>query len=91
MFRGLTADSLSRYRGPLYGLFESEFGISMVRAEEKIKAVSASAEQAQLLQVAPSSPLLQVERVSFTYGDRPVEVRRGLYVTERFHYRNSLN
>ncbi|HWK62546.1 MAG TPA: GntR family transcriptional regulator [Eoetvoesiella sp.] len=91
VFRGLTADSLSRYRGPLYGLFESEFGISMVRAEEKIKAVSASAEQAQLLQVAPSSPLLQVERVSFTYGDRPVEVRRGLYVTERFHYRNSLN
>ncbi len=91
VFRGLTADSLARYRGPLYGLFESEFGISMVRAEEKIKAVSASADQAQLLQVAPSSPLLQVERVSFTYGDRPVEVRRGLYVTERFHYRNSLN
>lgn len=90
-FRGLTVDSLSRYRGPLYALFESEFGISMVRAEEKIKAVSADVDQAQLLQIAPSSPLLQVERVSYTYGDRPVEVRRGLYVTERFHYRNSLN
>lgn len=91
MFRGLTADSLARYRGPLYGLFESEFGVSMVRAEEKIKAVSASTDQAKLLRVAASSPLLQVERVSFTYGDRPVEVRRGLYVTERFHYKNSLN
>lgn len=91
VFRGLTVDSLSRYRGPLYALFESEFGISMVRAEEKIKAVSAGVDQAQLLQIAPSSPLLQVERVSYTYGDRPVEVRRGLYVTERFHYRNSLN
>lgn len=91
VFRGLTVDSLSRYRGPLYALFESEFGISMVRAEEKIKAVLGDVDQTQLLQIAPSSPLLQVERVSYTYGDRPVEVRRGLYVTERFHYRNSLN
>jgi GntR family transcriptional regulator len=91
VFRGLTAESLARYRGPLYGLFESEFGVSMVRAEEKIRAVSASQDQADTLQVALASPLLQVERVSYTYGDRPMEVRRGLYVTERFHYKNSLN
>ena len=91
VLRGLTADSLARYRGPLYGLFESEFGVSMVRAEEKIRAVSASQDQADTLQVALASPLLQVERVSYTYGDRPMEVRRGLYVTERFHYKNSLN
>ncbi len=91
VFRGLTAESLARYRGPLYALFESEFGVSMVRAEEKIKAVSATTDQARLLRVEPASSLLQVERVSYTYGDRPMEVRRGLYVTERFHYRNSLN
>lgn len=91
VFRGLTADSIVRYRGPLYGLFETEFGVSMVRADEKIRAVLASAEQADLLQVPSAGPLLQVERVSYTYGDRPMEVRRGLYVTDRFHYRNSLN
>lgn len=91
VFRGLTAESLARYRGPLYALFESEFGISMVRADEKIKAVTATAEQADLLEVGQGGPLLLVERLSYTYGDRPVEVRRGLYVTERFHYRNSLN
>jgi len=91
VFKGLTADSLARYRGPLYALFESEFGVSMVRAEEKIRAMSATDEAARLLQVEPGAPLLQVERLSYTYGDRPVEIRRGLYVTERFHYRNSLN
>jgi len=91
VFRGLTADSLSRYKGPLYALFESEYGVSMVRAEEKIRAMSATSEPAQLLGVEPGTPLLQVERVSYTYGDRPMEVRRGLYVTERFHYRNTLN
>jgi GntR family transcriptional regulator len=31
------------------------------------------------------------ERVSFTYGDKPVELRRGLYSTERHHYQNDLN
>ncbi|HLU20163.1 MAG TPA: GntR family transcriptional regulator [Pusillimonas sp.] len=91
VFRGLTADSFSRYKGPLYAFFESEYGVSMVRAEEKIRAMAASDEAAQLLGVEPGTPLLQVERVSYTYGDRPMEVRRGLYVTERFHYRNSLN
>ncbi len=63
----------------------------MVRAEEKIRAITATQDQAGLLQVAAGSPLLQVERVSYTYGDRPMEVRRGLYLTERFHYKNSLN
>src|SRR3546814_10501124 len=42
-------------------LFESEFGVSMVRAEEKIKAVSATADQAAQLQVGQGDSLLQVE------------------------------
>ncbi|NYT38364.1 GntR family transcriptional regulator [Allopusillimonas soli] len=91
VFKGLTAESMQRLRSPLYALFESEFGVSMVRADEKIKAVAASDEQAQLLRIEPGAPLLRVERVSYTYGDRPMEVRRGLYLTEQFHYRNSLN
>jgi len=90
-FRGLTAELLAGYRGPLYGLFESEFGISMVRADEKLRAVAAGEDAAGLLGVAAGTPLLQVDRVSYTYGDRPVEVRRGLYLTDRYHYRNSLN
>ena len=91
VFKGLTTESLTRYKGPLYALFESEYGVSMVRAEEKIKAVAATPAQAELLKIDAASPLLQVERVSFTYGDRPMELRRGLYLTSRFHYRNSLN
>ena len=90
-FRGLTLDLLKAKRVPLYGLFESEFGVSMVRADEKIRAVAASEEIAALLHVTPGTPLLQVDRISYTYGDRPMEVRRGLYLTDHYHYRNSLN
>ncbi len=90
-FKGLTAERLQAWRGPLYRLFEAEFSVHMVRAEEKIRAVAAGPEDAALLDVAPGTPLLSVERLSFTYGDRPVELRRGLYHTASHHYRNELN
>lgn len=90
-FKGLTAERLGAWRGPMYGLFEAEFGLRMVRAEERIRAVAAGAEEAALLAVPPQAPLLLVERLSYTYGDRPVELRRGLYRTDRFHYRNALS
>jgi GntR family transcriptional regulator len=91
LFKGLTAERLQAYRGPMYGLFESEFGVQMIRAEEKIRAVAAGEAEAALLGVAASSPLLLVERSSFTYADRPVELRRGLYRTEAHYYRNELS
>jgi GntR family transcriptional regulator len=91
LFKGLTAERLQAYRGPMYGLFEAEFGVQMIRAEEKIRAVAAGEAEAALLAVAAGSPLLLVERRSFTYADRPVELRRGLYRTEAHYYRNELS
>ncbi|MBV8666966.1 MAG: GntR family transcriptional regulator [Burkholderiaceae bacterium] len=91
IFKGLTAERLAEYKGPMYGLFETEFGTHMIRATEKLRAVSADQAQAQLLNVSIDTPLLSVERVSFTYGDKPVEVRRGWYLTEGHHYRNELS
>ena len=91
MFKGLTAERLSQYQGPMYGLFESEFGVRMIRAEEKLRAVLADESVAPLLKVAPGSALLSVERLSRTYDDQPVELRRGLYLTDQHHYRNELS
>jgi GntR family transcriptional regulator len=91
LFKGLTAERLAQYAGPMYGLFETEFGVRMIRAEEKIRAVAADETSAELLQVAPGAPLLSVERLSHTYGDKPVELRRGLYNTSSHYYRNELS
>lgn len=91
IFRKLTAAIFDEYRGSLYKLFETEFGIRMIRAEEKIRAVPATASDAELLGVDAGSPLLSVERVSFTYGDKAVEWRRGLYLTSKHFYRNELS
>ncbi|KQQ31960.1 GntR family transcriptional regulator [Duganella sp. Leaf126] len=89
-FKGLTAERLVEYKGPMYGLFESEFGTRMIRATEKIRAVCADDGAAALLQIAANTPLLASERVSYTYGDKPVELRRGLYLTGQHHYHNEL-
>lgn len=89
-FRDLSAERLAQYKGPLYGLFESQFGVRMIRAEEQLRAVVATDDDAGPLQVAGGSPLLRVDRVSFTYGDRAIEFRRGHCVTNDFHYWNKL-
>ena len=91
IFKGLTAERLVEYKGPMYGLFETEFGTRMIRASEQIRAVCADAGAAQLLNIDLGTPLLSSERVSFTYGDKPVELRRGLYLTSRHHYQNELS
>ena len=75
----------------MYALFETEFNVRMVRAEEKIKAIPASAEQQSLLQVEPNTPLLSGERVAYTYRDEPMELRRGYYRTDTHHYNNAMN
>jgi GntR family transcriptional regulator len=90
IFKGLTAERLAEYKGPMYGLFETEFGTPMVRASEKLKAVAADPAAVELLGVASGEPLLSVERVAFTYGDKPVELRRAVYTTANYHYHNEL-
>ena len=90
LFKGLTAASVSEHRGALYNLFETQFGTRMVRAEEKLKAAAADKSNAASLGVEPGHPLLAVERVSYTYSDKPVEWRRGLYKTDRYFYKSEL-
>ena len=90
-FKGLTAEQMANYQGPTYAMFELDFGVRMVRAEEKIRAVLADGEQAQILHTPAGTPLLSVERTAYTYNDVPMELRRGLYRTDTHHYHNELS
>ncbi|MEY3613113.1 MAG: HTH-type transcriptional regulator FrlR, partial [Pseudomonadota bacterium] len=90
-FKGLTAERLADYNGPMYALFETEFGVRMVRAEEKIRAVLPDKTQRELLQLPAHTPLLSVERIAYTYNNTPMELRRGFYRTDTHHYHNELN
>jgi GntR family transcriptional regulator len=89
-FKGLTAERLANYQGPMYALFETEFNVRMVRAEEKIRAIPSSNLHEELLKVKQGFPLLSVERTAYTYRDEPMELRRGYYRTDTHHYHNTL-
>jgi GntR family transcriptional regulator len=89
-FKGLNGNRVEENNGSMYSMYESEFGVRMIRAEERLKAVAATADVAKMLGVKEHEPILSIERVSFTYGDKPMEWRLGLCVTDNHHYMNEL-
>ena len=90
LFSGLTRARFAAYRGSMYGFFETEFGVRMLRPRSGCTPSPPIAPAPRCCDVAAGTPLLAVDRVSFTYGDRPVEVRRGLCTTRHEHYWNAL-
>ncbi len=90
-FPGMTLAELEDFGGSVYSFYETVFGVRMVRAQERLRAIAADSVAAAHLKVRPGTPLLCVDRVAFTYGDKPVEWRRGLCRTDRFAYFNELS
>jgi len=89
-FKGLNGNRVEENNGSMYSMYESEYGVRMVRAEERLKAVGAKGEVATALGLKENEPILSIERVSFTYGDKPMEWRLGMCVTDNHHYMNEL-
>lgn len=89
-FKGVTAERIEAFNGSLYRMYETLLGIRMVRSEERLTAVGADAEVAAVLELKTGTPLLSIERVSYTYGDKPMEWRLGLCLTDDHYYLNHL-
>lgn len=75
MFPGLDKVAGRALPNELYPLYETRFGVRVVRAEERLKAVAADPREAKALAIAAGAPLLEIDRVAMTYGDVPVEWR----------------
>jgi GntR family transcriptional regulator len=74
----------------IYALYQSRYGINVVRAAERLRARAADRATAKLLGVDPGSPLLEINRTALTYHDRPVELRRSLVNTAHHEYFSDL-
>ncbi len=90
-FRGLTAEMIVEKKGSMYRMYETDFGVRMLRADEKIRAITTNFESASLLNVKENTPLLSVERISYTYENKPLEWRLGLCITDDHYYRSELD
>jgi GntR family transcriptional regulator len=87
MFPGLEARETPNN---LYELYAAEFGVTIGRASEKLKAVAATTREAEHLGVKVGDPLLQIDRVAFALDGRIVEWRVSLCRTQSMHYLSEL-
>lgn len=83
-------DALDAIPNNVYRLYSEKWGITIARAREKLKAVSASANDAEALGCAVATPLLQISRVAFDLESNPVELRVSRCLTETVHYLSEL-
>jgi len=90
-FKGLSEALIDRHDCMLYSMYEGAFGVRALHATERIRAVDAMGEPATQLNVPEGTPLLLVERVATTYGDKPIEWRMSYCDTRLHHYRNRIN
>lgn len=74
----------------IYQMFSVRWGVTIAGADERIKAVSASAETAAALGCAPGAALLRIRRIARDLGGRAVELRVSLCRTDHIHYGVSL-
>lgn len=75
----------------LYVLFQQAYGLAVVRAEEDLRPVPASAQDAEELNVSQGTPLLEAERRAIDLTGRVIEHRVSRYLLDGLRYNVSLN
>jgi len=90
-FKGLTEKRLRERPGTIYQLYQSDFGITVVRALERARATAADRTASRILGVGIGAPVMQVRRTALTFGDRPVEHRTSIIDTTHHDYVNLLS
>ncbi len=89
LFHGLTEKIFLARDNTIYHLYQSRYGINVLRTEERLRATLASSALAAALGVAQGAPLLEIRRVALTFRDRPVELRLSRVNTARHDYQNT--
>jgi len=90
LFPGLTEKIFLARENTIYQLYQSRYGINVLRTDERLRVVPAQRDVAQALELAAGAPLLEIRRVALTFRDRPVELRLSQVNTARHDYHNTL-
>lgn len=86
LFDRMTEEQVRNRSNTLYHLYQANFGLNVIRIEERLRATSATEAQARLLGAETGAPLLEVRRVAYSYNDQPIEWRISHVDTTRHEY-----
>jgi GntR family transcriptional regulator len=90
LFPDLSRSLFAARAGTIYGLYQSRYGINVVRISERLSAARAAARQAAGLGMREGEPVLIIKRVAYTYHDTPVEYRLSCVNTDQHEYLSDL-
>lgn len=74
----------------LYERYRANFGVTIARATEKLKAVAATRREAKYLSVKVGEPLLLIQRIAYDIENTPTEWRTSFCTTTSLHYLSNL-
>ena len=89
LFPGLTEKAFRARDNTIYHLYQSRFGLNVLRADERLRAAAATVDVAPLLGLEEGAPILEIRRIALTFRDRPVEWRISHVDTRRHDYHNT--
>lgn len=84
LFPDLSERIFQERESTIYGLFQSRYGITVVRTEEMISAVTADDKIQRLLKIKDDPAVLKIVRTAYTHRDLAVDTRVR-YVKTRKH------
>jgi GntR family transcriptional regulator len=87
LFPGLTVRRIREGGTTLYGAYQSQYGVTVVRAEDAVRAVRLLAEDAHQFRLPVGTPALSIQRTAYTFGGVPVETRTSLLRSDHYHLR----
>lgn len=90
LFPALGASTAASLPNTLYQHYEGQFGISVHRAHETLRAASASAEDATVLGIGRGTPVLEITRTAHALNGTPIEHRVSRCDTTDHVYANDL-
>lgn len=91
LYRGLTEKRFRERTGTIYKLYQDGFGITVLRAQERARAVAAGRDSARVLGVSVGTPVLELRRTALSFGDKPVEYRLSTVLTGVHEYVHTLS
>jgi GntR family transcriptional regulator len=89
LFPQLTRAVFEDRPGTIYELYQRSFGVTVVDADERARAVSLSAGSAKWLEMAEGAPVLRVARVAHTFDRLAAEYRVSIVDTRAHEFVNT--
>lgn len=84
IFKGF--DEIDISRELLYPIYDEKFKTPVIWADEYLRPTIADTVVAEALKINLGDPVISIERIVYTYGDEPIEVRSSIGRGDKFRY-----